>query len=280
MIVDFHTHIFPPDIVGAREDYCRSDRLFGALYFEPKAKLATAEELLTSMDRAGIDFSVVLGFAWSSAEVCRRHNDYLLEAASNSSGRLLPFCTLEPASGLAAITTEIDRCVAGGARGFGELRPDDQGYRLDSEAGTVLAEAAIEHKVVLLFHVSEPVGHSYPGKDGLSIAAFARFAAANPEARVVGAHWGGGLPFYALMPEIADAFKNTRVDTAASRFLYRPQVFPIASRLIGASKVLFGSDFPLISQGTARRDVEESGLDSSEIELVLGRNAGELLGLL
>jgi len=33
-------------------------------------------------------------------------------------------------------------------------------------------------------------------------------------------------------------------------------------RLVGADRVLFGSDFPLLSQATSRRRVEEAGLDA------------------
>ena len=78
MIVDFHTHIFPPQIAGAREKWLAADPLFAAMYRDPRAKIATADQLLASMDRSGIDVSVVLGFAWVDAATCKQHNDYLL----------------------------------------------------------------------------------------------------------------------------------------------------------------------------------------------------------
>ncbi|HKZ51445.1 MAG TPA: amidohydrolase, partial [Dehalococcoidia bacterium] len=64
MIIDFHTHIFPPKIREEREDYLRRDHAFAALYSQPEARIATAEELLASMEAAEIDRSVALGFAW------------------------------------------------------------------------------------------------------------------------------------------------------------------------------------------------------------------------
>jgi hypothetical protein len=54
------------------------------MYTSPRAKIATAEDLLRSMDEAGVDVSVALGFAWRDHEDCVRHNDYLLEAAERS----------------------------------------------------------------------------------------------------------------------------------------------------------------------------------------------------
>ena len=63
LIVDVHTHIFPPEIADERDAYLASDATFAELYASPKARLATAAELLESMDAAGIDVSAALGFA-------------------------------------------------------------------------------------------------------------------------------------------------------------------------------------------------------------------------
>ena len=99
MIVDFHTHIFPPDICSDRDECLRLDPTFGMLYGDPKSRLATADDLLRSMDEAGIDVSVVLNFAWQDIDLCRRTNDYILEAAAASDGRLVPFCLFAPGDG-------------------------------------------------------------------------------------------------------------------------------------------------------------------------------------
>ena len=280
MIIDSHTHIFSPRMRQRREEYLRRDPTFAEMYASPKARLATAEELLASMDEAQIDKSVVLGFAWSELEPCVQHNDYLLEAAAKSSGRLIPFCTIQPRAGNDAFR-EMERCARAGAPGMGELRPDSQGYRLDEGAAAeVLAEAAIHHGLVLVFHVSEPVGHSYPGKGGLSVASFYRFVAGHDALPVIGAHWGGGLPFYSLMPEVRRALTGAYFDTAATPFLYGPAVYRQGVDLVGAERILFGSDFPLIEQGRQRRAIEEAfPADDPARTLILGENARWLLRL-
>ena len=279
MIVDFHTHIFPPSIVQDRERYL-ADPTFRELYGDSKAKLATAEDLLPSMDLAGVAISVVLGFAWTDAETCRMHNDYLLEVAARSNGRLVAFCSVQPAGQPDAARQEVERCARAGARGLGELRPANQGWDLEKGADAgVLAEAALEHDLVLLFHVSEPVGHSYPGKRGLSLQAFYAFREAWPGVKCVGAHWGGGLPLFALMPEVLTVVRATYFDTAATGFLYSPDVFRVGLELAGADRVVFGSDYPLISQIEARRAVQTSGLSRDAVDLVLGENARLLLGI-
>ncbi len=277
VIVDFHTHIFPPEM-QQRDEYLRRDATFAALYGNPKAKLATAEDLLASMDAAGVDITVVTGFAWGDGDLCVRSNDYLLESAANSGGRLIPFVNVIPQPGEAALK-EIERCIASGARGLGELRPADQGYALaDGAAAELLADVARRYGLVLMFHVSEPVGHRYPGKIGLPLEEFYRFLVAHPDVPVIGAHWGGGLPFYTLMPEVA-ALTNVYFDTAGSPFLYLPKIYSHAVELAGAERIVFGSDYPLISQQRQRREIEESGLDDQAKALILGENAMQLLKL-
>jgi predicted TIM-barrel fold metal-dependent hydrolase len=119
VIIDVHTHIFPPDVRDKRDEHLQRDPTFAEMYTSPKAKIATAEDLLASMDEAGVDVSVALGFAWRDHELCVRHNDYLLEAAANSSGRIIPFATVNMAAGKSEVTNEVVRCVAAGARGLG-----------------------------------------------------------------------------------------------------------------------------------------------------------------
>jgi predicted TIM-barrel fold metal-dependent hydrolase len=279
MVVDFHTHIFPPQVRERREDYLRRDRAFAQMYSSPKAQIATGEELPASMEEAKVDTSVVLGFAWSEQEMCREHNEYLLETAARSGGRLIPFCVIQPLAeddGLA----EIERCVRGGARGLGELRPDSQGYGLDQGAGDMLAEAALRHDLLLLFHVSEPVGQAYPGKSGLALDAFYRFVSRHQGLTAVGAHWAGGLPFYALMPEVREALANVYVDTAATPLLYGQAIYGQVAGLVGAERILFGSDYPLISQRRQRQAIEDSLRDDEDgRQLILGENACRLLRL-
>ena len=278
MIVDCHTHVFPPAIAKDRERYVDSDPTFAELYASPDAKLASADNLVRSMDAGGIDVSVALGFAWSDPETCRLHNDYLLEAAAASNGRIVPFPTLPLTSAPEAIEEEARRCIAAGAMGFGELRPDNLNFDLSGEDGACLARIASELDAVLLFHVTEPAGHAYPGKHGLALTSFYAFVSAHPEVKVIGAHWGGGLPFYASMPEVR-ALPNLRVDTAASSLLYDDAVYRRVIELTGPAMVLFGSDYPLLSQSRSRRRIEEAGLQPAACDLILGGNAAALLGL-
>ena len=279
MIIDFHTHIFAPRISENRGEYINRDPCFAALYSDRKAKLATAEELIESMDRDGVDISVAVNIGWSSHEICVETNDYILESVSRYPDRLVGFCAVQPNSTNETLK-EIERCVKGGAKGIGELRPDTQRIGLKDEKVTgPFAEALAKHGLILLVHASEPAGHRYSGKGTVTPETLYPFIAAYPDITVVCAHWGGGLPFYELMPEVGKALRNTYYDTAASPFLYSPRIYSQVSRLVGVEKILFGSDYPLLSQERLIKEIRVSDLSEGEKGLVLSGNARNLLNI-
>ena len=86
MIVDFHTHIFPPWLRDQREKYFDRDTTFSDLYASPKAKMATADDLLQAMDEDGVDKSIVMGIGWIDYGLAREANDYIIESVRR--GRL------------------------------------------------------------------------------------------------------------------------------------------------------------------------------------------------
>ncbi len=79
------------------------------------------------------------------------------------------------------------------------------------------------------------------------------------------------------MPEVRAATRNVWYDTAASPFLYDPRIYRAAKLLVGAEKVLFGSDFPLLHIDRCARQVVESGLPVEDVDAILGGNAARLL---
>lgn len=278
VIIDFHTHIVPPAIKERRSDYLDRDPVFRLLYSQPKARLATAEELIESMDRAGVDVSVALNMGWVSHELCRETNDYILEAAARFPRRLVAFCSVNPQAGDRAVA-EVERCARAGALGIGELRPDMQGFAAGDEPFQNLAAQARRSRLILLFHASEPVGHTYAGKGEVTPQVLYAFIQACHGLPFVCAHWGGGLPFYALMPEVAEALKDVYFDTAASPFLYQANIYRHAVDMVGAEKILFGSDNPLMPPSRPIREIRSLSLPAGAEELILGENARRLLGL-
>jgi len=279
VIIDFHTHIFPPSFVGRREELSNRDATFSSLYSGPRSRMATADELVAAMDNAGVDVAVVMGIGWTDRETASEANSYIIEAASRFPGRLVGFCSVNPAWGSAAVK-EVERCAAEGVLGIGELHPDTQGYDLTSKTAMApLMEAARDLGLIVLTHSSEPVGHLYPGKGRTTPDKLYAFVLNFPEVPIVCAHWGGGLPFYSLMPEVSRATTNVYYDTAASPFLYSPEILSTVVGINGPDRVLFGTDFPLIKHDRHLKEIGESSISRRAQGQILGNNAQALLGL-
>ena len=276
MIIDIHTHIFPPEFIRDRERLIRLCPWFGTLYENPKRKMASAEQLLGSMKRAGIDRAVTFGFPWSDAGRLRAANDYVFEAARKADGRLIPFAVVDPGN-MDLTEEEIVRLRGRHICGIGELMPDGQGFRLD-DARTMdgVMRLAAFHKLAVMIHTSEPVGHEYPGKGNVTPEVICRMAEKFPAVKIICGHWGGGLIAYELMPEVATLLKNVYYDSAASTLLYDDRIFNIAAR-IAPRKILFGTDYPLIGQSRILKRVKAELDGTAHLDDFLGGNARELL---
>ncbi|MBI2288019.1 MAG: amidohydrolase [Chloroflexi bacterium] len=277
MIIDFHTHVFPPRVKTDRSKYIADDPCFALLYSSASARLATTNELIASMDKQGIDISVVLNIGWTKHELCVETNDYIMESLARYPKRLVGFGTVQPRS-IDTALAEIERCARGGMKGIGEMRPDRQLLDLKGDmAMKPLIESIIEHNLILLTHTSEPVGHEYPGKGAITPEALYPLITRFPDLTLVCAHWGGGLPFYALMSEVKKAMSNVFFDTAASPFLYNPQVYHQVIQLVGADKILFGSDYPLLPPSRLLKEIKPLKLPEETEKLIIGGNARRLL---
>ena len=279
MIIDFHTHLFPESICAGRECYCESEPAFDMLYRSPSSRLVSVSELLAAMDASGVDKSVVFGFPWQNPELFKIHNDCIMEAVQKHPGRLIGFGCFDPSSSEAP--KEAERCLDAGLAGIGELAYYRSG--IDDDALDRLApvmDICRERSRPILIHTNEPIGHHYPGKTPNTLAQIYRLIECFPENTVVLAHWGGGLFFFNLLKkEVKGRLRNVYFDTAASPYLYDPGIYSVAVQTIGAEKVLFGSDFPLLPPNRYFKEMEQAGISREVITRIGGLNAARLLGI-
>ncbi len=291
MVIDSHCHIFPETFSQSRVELCRRDATFAELFSgigtgettgraaRGEARMSTSETLVRAMDSDCVASAVVMGLGWTDMNLAREANDYIIGAVENHPGRLVGFGSVSLSWGKEALA-EVERCWQAGLKGIGELHPDTQGFDLDDkDTMAPLMDLVGRLGMPVLVHTSEPVGHQYPGKGRTTPGRVYRFIKNFPDNVIICAHWGGGLPFYALMPEVPAVFKNVYFDTAASPFLYRSQIFSTAAELVGPEKILFATDFPLISHRRAIDQVEEAIPAGKDREAILGGNAARLFGL-
>jgi len=276
--IDFHTHVFPPAFRQDRSRYFSGEPAFETLYDSPQAKLVGVSELLQHMDETEISKSVIFGFPWQNGDYVRQHNDYVLEAVQRYPDRFVGFCCFSPL--MSRAPKETERCLKAGLAGVGELAVYGDGLTA-AIAGALedVMAIALDFRAPVLLHTNEPVGHQYPGKTPMTLGQIYQFVKRYSSNRIVLAHWGGGLPFYALMKrEVKEVLENVWFDTAASPYLYIPEIYSVVGNIVGFEKILFGSDFPLLSPLRYFGEMEAAGLLPGEFDQVLGGNARSLLG--
>ncbi len=277
MKIDFHVHITPPDLIQNPEKLYEREPYFALLSQSPKNKFATGEDVADMLHREGMDAAVVFGFGFRDQGLCRYVNDYTAEMAKQHPGRLIGYMALSPkAEGL---EKEMDRSLALGLKGVGELFPDGQQFALEDEAETrLLGGCLAERSLPVIIHSNEPVGHYYPGKTTTTPVKLDAFVQHHPDVKTVFAHWGGGLFFYELMPELKEKYQNVYYDTAASTFLYHPKVYEVCKTAGVLHKVLLGSDYPLLPPSRNLGELEQTALSAADKEMICGQNALRFLG--
>lgn len=160
MIIDGHTHLFSG---------------FGSV-----PGMSTGE-LADSLRGQGVDRAVLFTVEGFLREDCRKYNDEIAAAARQSDGFFIPFGTVHPRAGDAAVA-EMRRCVEDlGMRGF-KLHPWLQAFCASGPEMFPIVEAAIDLKRPLLFHDGTPP-YSMP----LQVAYLARCF---PEATIILGHSG------------------------------------------------------------------------------------------
>ncbi len=277
MIIDIHTHIVPEKIRNQREDYFASEPAFKLLYESPAAKLVSAEDVIAMMDEQNVDKSVVFGFPWNDPGVFKYNNDYVIEAVNKYPDRLLGFGCFGLDS--PEVAKETERCLDAGLVGIGELAFYQSG--IDEEAVKKMAPVMAicrERDFPVMIHTNEPVGHYYPGKTPVTMSQIYNLAQAYQDNKIILCHWGGGIFFYNLLKKDAKkVLKNIWYDTAATPYLFDPEVFSAAIGLTGVGKILFGSDYPLLKPARYYKELEKAGISKEDSDKILGGNAAVLL---
>lgn len=276
MVIDVHTHIFSRDICDDRES-ALADRQFRVIHEDRKSALVDHRALMESMRLSGIDRAVAMGFPWERDDLCAAQNEYFADVMRLSGGAVLPFGSV-PVNGTADVEAWVRSIKEMGLAGVGEAGFYRDGMTPGNRRHLVRLLAAVQAcGLPLCLHVNEPVGHRYPGKYDPDLGWLFETLAAAPGATIILSHWGGGLLFYELMPEVSKGLAHCYYDTAASPYLYSDEMYGTAAGIVGPGRILFGSDYPLLTHrrylDSIDRAVPERGWKAD----ILGMNAARLL---
>ncbi|MCX8072304.1 MAG: amidohydrolase family protein [Candidatus Binatia bacterium] len=225
------------------------------------------EFTLAALDAAGVDRALIT--AWWGPEGPAISNDEVAELVRRAPGRLVGIASVDLRSPMAAVR-ELRRCVRElGMRGLRVLpwlweRPPNHRWYYP------LYVECIELGIPFCLQVGHtgPLGPSDPGRP---IPYLDEVALDFPELVIVAGHIG--YPWTEEMIALATKYPNVFIDTSA----YKPKRYPPALREFlrghGRSKVLFGSNYPMIFPADCLTEIDSLELDEQARRLFLGENA-------
>jgi uncharacterized protein len=208
-------------------------------------------------------------------------NAEVFEAARANPDVLIPFASVDPHKGKLAVR-EARELIEQGARGF-KFHPNTQAFWPNDQSHYRLYEVIAEAGLIALFHSGTTgIGAGMPGGGGVRLKysnpmLVDDVAADFPGLDIILAH--PSFPWQDEALAIAVHKPNVYIDLSG----WSPKYFP--ANLIQYTntqlkhKMLFGSDYPLITPDRWLADFEKLPIRDEVRPLVLKENAARLLGL-
>jgi uncharacterized protein len=278
--IDVHTHAEvscwnPFDAYG--EEYDRAaDKYFRS------SRRPTIAESIAHYRESRIGF--VMFMVDAEAQLGRRRipNEEIAAAALANADVMIAFASIDPHKGRMGAREARRLIEEHGVKGF-KFHPTVQGFYPYDEIAWPIYEVIAEHRLPAIFHS----GHSGIGS-GMRCGGGLRLEYSNPmhlddvairfpDMQIVIAH--PSWPWQDEALSVAMHKPNVWIDLSGwSPKYFPPQLVQYANTLL-RDRVLFGSDYPLITPERWLTDFEEAGFRDEVKPLILKRNAMRLLGL-
>ncbi len=262
MIIDCHTHAFP-DAIAARA----LDAIGTRGGFRPVLD-GTVGSLLRSMDRAGVDKSLLLNIATKPDQFV----PILKFCAAIRSDRLIPFPSVHPDD--PEMKSRLRTIKAEGYKGV-KLHPYYQGFTLDEPRLDPLYATLEEEGLFLIAHTGYDV--SYPFDDICGprriVAVLDRF----PGLQFMTSHLGAWYDYDEVRRWLVG--RPVYMDLAVT-FGYLPDAeLKALIEKHGPQYVCFGTDSPWVNQADDLAKLRALGLDADALAGIEGENARRFFGL-
>jgi uncharacterized protein len=277
--IDVHVHTeltrdghdpMPPELREAARRYFRSDQA-----------LPTVDDVAAYYRERNIA-AVVFTVDWESRSgIPPIPNEEIAAAAREHADILIPFASVDPARPDAL--ERVQRLIADyDVKGF-KFHPNLQAFFPNEDRVYPLYEAIAAAGLPALFHSGHSgIGTGLPGGGGLRLKysnpmCLDDVAADFPDLEIVIAH--PSFPWQDEAISICLHKSNVWIDLSGwSPKYFPPQLVQYANTQL-RTKVLFGSDFPLITPDRWLADFEQAPFKDEVRPLVLKDNAARLLGL-
>ena len=278
--IDTHTHAEvscwnPFDKYG--EEYDRA----ADKYFKSNRRPTITETIDYYRERR---IGLVMFMVDAEAQLGRRRipNEEIAEAAAKNSDVMIAFASIDPHKGKMGAREARKLIEEHGVKGF-KFHPTVQGFYPHDKLAWPIYEVIAEHKLPAIFHS----GHSGIGS-GMRCGGGLRLEYSNPmhlddvaiefpDMQIVIAH--PSFPWQDEALSVAMHKPNVWIDLSGwSPKYFPPQLVQYANTLL-RDRVLFGSDYPLITPDRWMSDFEQGGFRDEVKPLILKENAKRLLGL-
>lgn len=268
MVIDFHTHVFPERIAARTLEVLKAGikREQGIDY--PSFTDGTVAGLRESMQRCGIDMSVIVPIA-TKPEQTATINAY---AAEISRGRLLSFGSVHPADPNAlGVLEELARA---GFKGI-KLHPEFQHFYIDSPESVAILKKCEELGLYVTLHTGADVG--MPPPVHCTPEMLVRVLDKVKGDRIIAAHMGS----FWMWEDVQRLLIGSPLwfDTAVVGMFIEPEVYRALIEAHGADKVLFASDSPWEDQAHALETLRSLGLPREDFDKITYKNACQILGV-
>jgi uncharacterized protein len=208
-------------------------------------------------------------------------NEEVIEAARANPDVLIAFGSVDPHKGKLAVREAHDLIDAGVA-GF-KFHPNTQAFWPNDREYYPLYDAISQAGLIALFHSGTTgIGAGMPGGGGVRLKysnpmVVDDVAADFPELKIILAH--PSFPWQDEALAIAVHKPNVYIDLSGWAPKYFPENLVRYTNTQLRHKMLFGSDFPLITPDRWLREFEQLPIKDEVRPLVLKENAARLLGL-
>lgn len=243
MIIDAHTHRYTDEVIADPIAFAHrmgEQKWLNMVMPHGRPSLqgwSDRNTMLKDMDAAGVDRCVLLGWYWENHLTCIESNRWHHQWIKQDPARFSAFLSLKP--GIPNLSDYLKQAKEDGFLGIGESHPWAQDFSMKEKEWMVAMEFASLHGWPVNFHVTDPSGNSYPGKELTPMEDFLWLANELPELKIILAHAGA---LYALDHPLPS---NIYLDLAACPLLYPTEIYQQLIERIGAEKILWGTDYPL-----------------------------------
>jgi predicted TIM-barrel fold metal-dependent hydrolase len=221
-----------------------------------------------------VDATTNLGHAPNSV-------DEIVEGAARNADVLIPFGSVDPLQGEAAVD-EAKRQAALGVRGF-KFHPSVQNFDPSDPSHIPLLACIEELGLPILVHTGQTgAGAGLPGGWGFRLALsnpmlLDDVAARHPDLQVIMAH--PSVPWQDEALSVATHKGNVWIDLSGWSAKYFPPALVRAARSYLTSKMLFGSDLPALTPDRWMTDFATLEFPPEAVQAIVKDNAARLLGL-